>query len=119
MRMQMGQIINDCLLCAKFQCFLPQVLLTSVISVLSFSLSLIFPRFKVHHALHQVMEENRDSLVLIFLEDVADYRLTQSLMLRKGMLKRHCMVQWPLQKERIPAFRQKLQLALASSNRVS
>lgn len=65
------------------------------------------------------MEENRDSLVLIFLEDVADYRLTQSLMLRKGMLKHRCMLQWPLQKERIPAFRQKLQLALASSNRVS
>nr|ABD93872.1 Toll-like receptor 3 [Ictalurus punctatus]ABD93873.1 Toll-like receptor 3 [Ictalurus punctatus] len=76
-------------------------------------------QFKVHHALHQLMEENRDSLVLIFLEDVADYRLTQSLMLRKGMLKHRCMLQWPLQKERIPAFRQKLQLALASSNRVS
>ncbi|KAI5630432.1 toll-like receptor 3 precursor [Silurus asotus] len=76
-------------------------------------------QFKVHHALHQVIEENRDSLVLIFLEDVADYRLTQSLMLRKGMLKRRCIVQWPLQKERIPAFRQELQLALASSNRVN
>ncbi|KAK2865555.1 hypothetical protein Q7C36_001611 [Tachysurus vachellii] len=76
-------------------------------------------KFKAHQALHQVMEENRDSLVLIFLEDVADYLLTQSLLLRKGMLKRRCMVHWPLQKERIPAFRQKLQLALASSNRVS
>lgn len=65
------------------------------------------------------MEENRDSLVLIFLEDVAEYRLTQSLMLRKGMLKRRCMLQWPLQKERITAFRQKLQQALSSSNRVA
>ncbi|TSN95706.1 Toll-like receptor 3 [Bagarius yarrelli] len=76
-------------------------------------------QFKAHHALYQVMEDNRDSLVLIFLEDVAEYRLTQSLMLRKGMLKRRCMIQWPLQRERIPAFRQKLQLALGSSNRIS
>lgn len=83
------------------------------------SLSLTFCRFKAHHALHQVMEDSRDSLVLIFLEDVAEHRLTRSLMLRRGMLKRRCVIQWPLQKERIPAFRQKLRLALASSNRVS
>ncbi|XP_062865250.1 toll-like receptor 3 [Trichomycterus rosablanca] len=76
-------------------------------------------QFKAHHALHQLMEESRDSLILVFLQDVAEYRLSQSLLLRRGMLKQRCLVEWPLQKERIPAFRQNLRLALSSSNRLS
>ena len=75
-------------------------------------------RFKAHLALQQVMEDSRDSLVLIFLQDVTDYRLSRSLLIRRGMLKSRCIVHWPLQKERIPAFQQKLQIALNSSNRV-
>ncbi|XP_072525948.1 toll-like receptor 3 [Salminus brasiliensis] len=74
-------------------------------------------RFKAHHALYQLMEDSRDSLVLIFLQDVNDYRLSRSLLIRQGMLKSRCIVHWPLQKERIAAFHQKLQLALNSSNR--
>ncbi|KAI3353376.1 hypothetical protein L3Q82_019909, partial [Scortum barcoo] len=31
-------------------------------------------RFKAHHALHQVIEASRDSVVLVFLQDVHDYR---------------------------------------------
>nr|ABL11473.1 toll-like receptor 3 [Cyprinus carpio] len=76
-------------------------------------------RFKAHHALHQVMEDNRDSLILIFLQDVTDYNLNRSLYLRRGMLKPHCVLNWPLHRERIPAFHQKLCSALTSTNRVN
>ncbi|XP_051983155.1 toll-like receptor 3 [Xyrauchen texanus] len=76
-------------------------------------------QFKAHHALHQVMEESRDSLILIFLQDVADYNLNRSLHLRRGMLKPCCVLYWPLHRERIPAFHQKLRLALASTNKVN
>ncbi|KAL7856426.1 hypothetical protein AOLI_G00200300 [Acnodon oligacanthus] len=76
-------------------------------------------QFKVHHALHQLMEDSRDSLVLIFLQDVTDYRLSRSLLIRRSMLKSRCIVHWPLQKERVVAFHQKLMIALNSSNRVS
>uniref|UniRef100_A0A4W4DXS1 TIR domain-containing protein n=1 Tax=Electrophorus electricus TaxID=8005 RepID=A0A4W4DXS1_ELEEL len=75
-------------------------------------------RFKAQHALHQLMDESRDALVLVFLQDVPDHRLSQALLLRRAMLKRRCLVHWPLQRERVGAFRQELQLALASSNRV-
>uniref|UniRef100_A0A8C1L845 Toll-like receptor 3 n=1 Tax=Cyprinus carpio TaxID=7962 RepID=A0A8C1L845_CYPCA len=74
-------------------------------------------QFKAHHALHQVMEDNRDSLILIFLQDVTDYSLNRSLHLRRGMLKPHCILYWPLHRERIPAFHQKLRSALASTNK--
>nr|ALO75529.1 toll-like receptor 3 [Squaliobarbus curriculus] len=76
-------------------------------------------QFKAHHALHQVMENNRDSLILIFLQDVTDYNLNRSLYLRRGMLKPRCVLYWPLHRERIPAFHQKLRSALASSNKVN
>lgn len=76
-------------------------------------------QFKAHHALHHVMEDNRDSLILIFLEDVTDYNLNRSLHLRRGMLKPKCVLYWPLHKERIPAFHQKLRSALASTNKVN
>ncbi|XP_073721411.1 toll-like receptor 3 [Misgurnus anguillicaudatus] len=76
-------------------------------------------QFKAHHALHQVMENNRDSLILIFLQDVEDYSLNRSLHLRRGMLKPRCILDWPLHQERIPAFHQKLRLALASTNKVN
>uniref|UniRef100_A0A671MVJ5 Toll-like receptor 3 n=1 Tax=Sinocyclocheilus anshuiensis TaxID=1608454 RepID=A0A671MVJ5_9TELE len=76
-------------------------------------------QFKAHHALHQVMEVNRDSLILIFLQDVTDYSLNRSLHLRRGMLKPHCVLNWPLHRERIPAFHQKLCSAIASTNMVN
>ncbi|XP_026059670.1 toll-like receptor 3 isoform X1 [Carassius auratus] len=76
-------------------------------------------QFKAHHAHHQVMEDNRDSLILIFLQDVTDYNLNRSLYLRRGMLKPHCVLNWPLHRERIPAFHEKLRSALASTNRVN
>nr|UYM28498.1 Toll-like receptor 3 [Schizothorax prenanti] len=76
-------------------------------------------RFKAHHALHQVMEDNRESLILIFLQDVTDYNLNRSLHLRRGMLKPRCVLHWPLHRERIPAFHQKLRSAIASTNRVN
>nr|ABI83673.1 toll-like receptor 3 [Megalobrama amblycephala] len=76
-------------------------------------------QFKAHHALHQVMENNRDSLILIFLQDVTDYNLNRSLYLRRGMLKPRCVLYWPLHKERIPAFHEKLRSALASTNKVN
>ncbi|XP_071264657.1 toll-like receptor 3 [Salvelinus alpinus] len=76
------------------------------------------PRFTAHHALHQVIEDSRDSVVLVFLEDVQDYKLSRCLLLRRGMLRPHCILNWPLQRERVPAFHQRLRVALSTTNRV-
>ncbi|KAG7237063.1 hypothetical protein INR49_032808 [Caranx melampygus] len=76
-------------------------------------------RFKAHHALHEVIEDSRDSVVLIFLQDVHDYKLSQSLFLRRGMLRSRCILEWHGQKERVPAFHQKLLIALGMTNRLT
>ncbi|KAM3624030.1 uncharacterized protein V6R79_018266 [Siganus canaliculatus] len=75
-------------------------------------------RFKAHHALHEVIEASRDSVVLVFLQDVHDYKLSQSLYLRRGMLRPCCILDWPVHKERVPAFQQKLLIALGMTNRL-
>lgn len=75
-------------------------------------------RFKAHHALHQVIEASRDSVVLVFLQDVHDYRLSRSLYLRRGMLRPRCILHWPVHKDRVPAFHQKLFIALGMTNRL-
>ncbi|KAF7225406.1 toll-like receptor 3 [Nothobranchius furzeri] len=75
-------------------------------------------RFTVHQALHQVIEASRDSVVLVFLQDVHDYKLSHTLFLRRGMLRSRCILYWPPQKERVPAFYQKLFIALGMTNRV-
>ncbi|XP_061768992.1 toll-like receptor 3 isoform X3 [Nerophis ophidion] len=74
-------------------------------------------RFKAHHALHQVIEASRDSVILVFLQNVHDYKLSQSLFLRRGMLRPRCILHWPVQRERVLAFRQKLLIALSLTNR--
>ncbi|KAM4837272.1 toll-like receptor 3 isoform 1-T1 [Thomomys bottae] len=73
-------------------------------------------RFKVHHAVQQAIEQNLDSIILIFLEEIPDYKLNYALCLRRGMFKSHCILDWPVQKERLPAFYHKLQVALGSQN---
>ncbi|XP_054636129.1 toll-like receptor 3 isoform X1 [Dunckerocampus dactyliophorus] len=73
-------------------------------------------RFKAHHALHQVIEASRDSVILVFLQDVHDYKLSRSLFLRRGMLRPRCVLHWPVQRERVPAFYQKLRIALGLTN---
>ncbi|XP_037382247.1 toll-like receptor 3 [Talpa occidentalis] len=73
-------------------------------------------RFKVHHAVQQAIEQNLDSIILIFLEEIPDYKLNHALCLRRGMFKSHCILNWPVQKERINAFHHKLQVALGSRN---
>ncbi|XP_051025701.1 toll-like receptor 3 [Acomys russatus] len=73
-------------------------------------------RFKVHHAVQQAIEQNLDSIILIFLQDIPDYKLNHALCLRRGMFKSHCILNWPVQKERINAFNHKLQVALGSRN---
>ncbi|XP_012881506.1 PREDICTED: toll-like receptor 3 isoform X2 [Dipodomys ordii] len=73
-------------------------------------------RFKVHHAVQQAIEQNLDSIILIFLEEIPDYKLNHALCLRRGMFKSHCILDWPVQKERIHAFYHKLQVALGSRN---
>ncbi|XP_008054289.1 toll-like receptor 3 [Carlito syrichta] len=75
-------------------------------------------RFKVHHAVQQAIEQNLDSIILIFLEEIPDYKLNHALCLRRGMFKSHCILNWPVQKERINAFHHKLQVALGSKNAV-
>ncbi|XP_017362480.1 toll-like receptor 3 [Cebus imitator] len=75
-------------------------------------------RFKVHHAVQQAIEQNLDSIILIFLEEIPDYKLNHALCLRRGMFKSHCILNWPVQKERIDAFRHKLQVALGSKNSI-
>lgn len=73
-------------------------------------------RFKVHHAVQQAIEQNLDSIILIFLQDIPDYKLNHALCLRRGMFKSRCILNWPVQKERINAFHHKLQVALGSRN---
>ncbi|XP_029297850.1 toll-like receptor 3 isoform X2 [Cottoperca gobio] len=75
-------------------------------------------RFKAHHALHQVIEASRDSVVLVLLQDVHDYKLSRSLYLRRGMLRPSCILDWPVHKDRVPAFHQKLLMALGMTNRL-
>ncbi|XP_049721238.1 toll-like receptor 3 [Elephas maximus indicus] len=75
-------------------------------------------RFKVHHAVQQAVEQNLDSIILIFLEEIPDYKLNHALCLRRGMFKSRCILNWPVQKERISAFHHKLQVALGSRNSV-
>ncbi|XP_078252831.1 toll-like receptor 3 [Rhinoraja longicauda] len=75
-------------------------------------------RFKVHHAMQQVIQQSRDAIILIFLQDIPDYKLNQMLCLRRGMFKSHCILNWPAQEDRIPAFYQKFKVALGSSNKV-
>ncbi|XP_055014325.1 toll-like receptor 3 isoform X2 [Boleophthalmus pectinirostris] len=73
-------------------------------------------RFTAHHALHQVIEDSRDSVVLVLLEDVHDYKLSRTLFLRRGMLRPSCVVHCPPQRERVPAFHQNLLIALGKTN---
>ncbi|XP_048852233.1 toll-like receptor 3 isoform X2 [Brienomyrus brachyistius] len=73
--------------------------------------------YKVHHAMHQLIEDSRDSVVLVFLEDVPDHRLSRALLLRRGMLRRSCLLCWPPERARRPAFRLSLKGALCSTNR--
>lgn len=75
-------------------------------------------RFKAHQAFHQVIEASRDSVVLVFLQDVHDYKLSRSLFLRRGMLRPCCILDWPVYKERVPAFHQMLLIALGMTNRL-
>ncbi|XP_051821019.1 toll-like receptor 3 [Antechinus flavipes] len=74
-------------------------------------------RFKVHHAVQQAIEQNLDSIILIFLEDIPDYKLNHALCLRRGIFKSQCILHWPAQKERVHAFYQKLEVALGMKNR--
>ncbi|XP_053315151.1 toll-like receptor 3 isoform X2 [Spea bombifrons] len=75
-------------------------------------------RFKIHHAVQQAIEQSRDSIILIFLEDIPDYKLNYTIHLRRGMFKSSCILYWPAHKERVDAFHQKLKIALGSSNLV-
>ncbi|XP_069833811.1 toll-like receptor 3 [Dendropsophus ebraccatus] len=72
-------------------------------------------RFMIHQAINQAIEKSQDSIVLLFLEDIPDYKLN-SIHLRRGMVKSRCILEWPVQKERLNAFQQKLKIALGSSN---
>nr|XP_006006842.2 PREDICTED: toll-like receptor 3 [Latimeria chalumnae] len=74
-------------------------------------------RFKVHHAVQQAIEQSHDSIILVFLEDIPDYKLNHALCLRRGMFKSRCILSWPAQRERVNAFHQKFKVALGSSNR--
>lgn len=65
-----------------------------------------------------MIEASRDSVVLVFLQDVHDYKLSRTLFLRRGMLRSCCVLYWPVHKERVPAFRQKLLIALGMTNRL-
>ncbi|KAM4710105.1 toll-like receptor 3 [Discoglossus pictus] len=76
-------------------------------------------RFKVHQAFQQAIEQSRDSIILIFLEDIPDYKLHHTINLRRGMFTSRCTLYWPAQKERINLFHQKLKIAIGSTNIIS
>ncbi|XP_026522912.1 toll-like receptor 3 isoform X1 [Notechis scutatus] len=73
-------------------------------------------RFKVYHAIQQAIEQSRDSIILIFRHDIPDYKLKNALCLRRAMFKSRCILEWPVQKERLDAFYQQLKSALQSNN---
>ncbi|XP_023780851.1 toll-like receptor 3 isoform X1 [Cyanistes caeruleus] len=74
--------------------------------------------FKVYHALQQAVEQSRDSIILIFLDDIQDYKLYHALHLRRGMFRSHCILNWPAQRERVSAFHQQLVMALKSKSKM-
>ncbi|XP_010012134.1 PREDICTED: toll-like receptor 3 [Nestor notabilis] len=74
--------------------------------------------FKVYHALQQAIEQSRDSIILIFFHDIEDYKLFHALHLRRGMFRSRCILNWPVQKERVGAFHQQLVMALKSNSKV-
>ncbi|XP_073501452.1 toll-like receptor 3 [Phyllobates terribilis] len=76
-------------------------------------------RYKIQQAVQQAIDQSRDSIILLFLEDIPDYKLNHSILLRRGMFKSRCILEWPVQRERINAFQQKLKIALGSSNVVN
>ncbi|NXY82885.1 TLR3 protein, partial [Alcedo cyanopectus] len=73
--------------------------------------------FKVYHARQQAIEQSRDSIILIFLHDIQDYKLYHALYLRRGMFRSRCILNWPAQKERVSAFHQQLMMALKSNSK--
>ncbi|XP_053110424.1 toll-like receptor 3 isoform X2 [Hemicordylus capensis] len=75
-------------------------------------------RFKVYHAIQQAIEQSRDSIILVFRQNIPDYKLNSALCLRRAMFKSCCILEWPAQKERVSAFYQQLKLALRSSSRI-
>ncbi|NXC45568.1 TLR3 protein, partial [Penelope pileata] len=74
-------------------------------------------KFKVHHAFQQAIEQSRDSIILIFLHNIQDYKLSHALCLRRGMFRSRCILNWPAQKERVNAFHQQLMMALKSNSK--
>ncbi|XP_010179564.1 PREDICTED: toll-like receptor 3 [Mesitornis unicolor] len=74
-------------------------------------------KFKVYHALQQAIEQSRDSIILIFLHDIQDYKLYHALRLRRGMFRSRCILNWPAQEERVSAFHQQLMMALKSNSK--
>lgn len=76
-------------------------------------------RFKIYQAVQQAIEQSRDSIILLFIEDIPDYKLNHSIHLRRGMFKSRCILEWPAEKERRNAFKQKLKIALGSTNVVN
>ncbi|XP_068583507.1 toll-like receptor 3 [Cebidichthys violaceus] len=129
---RMVPLENDtCRFCLEDRDFVPGMLkLESIVDNMKKSRKILFVvtesllrdpwcrRFQAHHALHQVIEDSRDSVVLVFLQDVHDYKLSRSLFLRRGMLRSCCVLDWPVHKERVPAFHQKLLMALGMTNRL-
>ncbi|XP_010201807.2 toll-like receptor 3 [Colius striatus] len=74
--------------------------------------------FKVFHARQQAIEQSRDSIILIFLQDIQDHKLYHALHLRRGMFRSRCILNWPAHKERVSAFHQQLVMALKSNSNV-
>ncbi|KAM6361871.1 toll-like receptor 3 [Alca torda] len=74
-------------------------------------------RFKVYYARQQAIEQSRDSIILIFVHDIQDYKLYHALQMRRGMFRSRCILNWPAQKERVGAFYQQLVMALKSNSR--
>ncbi|NWW50536.1 TLR3 protein, partial [Pedionomus torquatus] len=73
-------------------------------------------KFKVYYARQQAIEQSRDSIILIFLQDIQDYKLYHALQMRRGMFRSRCILNWPAQEERIGAFHQQLVMALKSNS---
>uniref|UniRef100_A0A8C4QU31 Toll like receptor 3 n=1 Tax=Eptatretus burgeri TaxID=7764 RepID=A0A8C4QU31_EPTBU len=51
--------------------------------------------FTVLQALHRAIEQSREAVILVFLEDIPDHELYVKLNIRAAMFPRRCVLHWP------------------------
>uniref|UniRef100_UPI00358DE2DA toll-like receptor 3 n=1 Tax=Myxine glutinosa TaxID=7769 RepID=UPI00358DE2DA len=68
--------------------------------------------FTVLQALHRAIEQSREAVILVFLEDIPDHELHVNLNIRAAMFPRRCILHWPQDLNQLPLFHRRLRAAL-------